>query len=317
MAHAEKSDHVAASISHRTRSTQRSRPQVGARVGAERQEVLVLQRPGRVGLLERPAPLGRLAAGQDTIAHGERARPPFAQAVDVRAARGPQDVQAKRVAPRQQRALERHHGSRAGEAQQEVVGRRVLVAGRRPHLERTAGPAGRELEDVEQVRHEVAGDPQPLVAPRRGAHVARGAVAVEDRDPVRLADHAVAQQLSQPREVRLEAVVVGGVHRDAALDGQALERREVQRSGPDQRLLDEDVLAGPHEVLERVRLGAVGQAQHRGVVVRERDLLQRGVGRARRDRIDRRDDALAGEPHALLPLDAEADDDQPHACGHA
>ena len=114
-------------------------------------------------------------------------------------------------------------------------------------------------------------------------------------------------------EERLEAVVVGRVHRDAALARLALERREIQRPGPDQRLLHEDVLAGAHELREHARLGGVGHAEHHGVVVGARNLLDRRVGRAGRDGIDRRDDAVAGEPHALVALDAEAGDHQPHA----
>jgi hypothetical protein len=194
-----------------------------------------------------------------------------------------------------------------------VVGRGVLVAGGRPQLQWTLGPAGRELEDVEQVRHEVADDPQPLVTPGRRANVTRRAVAVEHRDPVRLADDALAQQRGQVRQMRLEAVVVGGVDDDLLRPRLALEPREVQCPRPDQRLLDQHVLAGVHEVLEHRRLGAVGHAEHHGVVVGERDLLDRGVGRAGRDGIDRGDDALPREPHALVPLDAEAGDHQPHA----
>ena len=79
-----------------------------------------------------------------------------------------------------------------------------------------------------------------------------------------------------------------------------------------QRLLDQHVLAIADAVGEEVDLGLVGDAGQHGVIIRERNVHDRPVARLLVDRIDSRDKVGAGDPAALVTLNAEARDDDPH-----
>src|SRR5690606_26096651 len=92
------------------------------------------------------------------------------------------------------------------------------------------------------MRAQVRQDAGTLIAPGRVAHEARRAVAVEHPAAENPAERALVDQLAHAVEVRLEAMIVGGVADDAVAARARLQIDDGVFVLAPQRLLDEDVL---------------------------------------------------------------------------
>ena len=169
-----------------------------------------------------------------------------------------------------------------------------------------------EATGVEEMRAEIGQHAGALIAPGGIAHQPRRAVAVEHAAGIDRTELAAGDQVPHPHEMRLETVIVGGIANDAIAARQRLERRDFAFVLRPQRLLDQHVFAIADAVGEDIDLGLVGDAGQDGVIVRERNVHDRPVARLLVDRIDRRDKVGAGDPAALVTLNSEARDHDPH-----
>src|SRR5438552_2547754 len=102
-----------------------------------------------------------------------------------------------------------------------MIGRPVLETAHRPDAGVLAPGTEQEQTEVEDMRTEIGEHAQAGVAPRRGAHVAGGAVSIEDPEQVDSAKSVRFKKLLQVHNVRLEAVVIGGVGGHTLSLGQA------------------------------------------------------------------------------------------------
>ena len=74
--------------------------QIGPRGTAKCQKMIVFELPRRVGLLENLDGFFRPSARQHTLADGQRARAPLAQASDVSAAKFAEKIETEGISPR-------------------------------------------------------------------------------------------------------------------------------------------------------------------------------------------------------------------------
>ncbi|CAB4699547.1 unannotated protein [freshwater metagenome] len=272
----------------------------------------ILERPCWIVLHQGHRLLRRAAGGQDACAHREPARPPLAQRFDVRSAVLGQDVAGEVVAPHEQGHLQLDLGARALRADHDVVGSAVLepAGGDDPEiLRRRTEP---EIHRVEQVRTQIRQHAGALVTPLGIAHQAGRAIPVEHAAAMDAAQAARGDQLPHAHEVRLEAVVVGGVAEHALVARNGFELGQLLFVIGPQRLLDQHVLAVAEQVREQLYLGFVGCAYQGRVVIGQRHFLHRLVFGLRMHRIDRTDIVRPGKLPTLVPLYAESDYDHLH-----
>ena len=140
-----------------------------------------------------------------------------------------------------------------------------------------------ESRRIEQMRAEIRQNAGALVAPGRIAHQPRRAVAVEHAAVIERAERAAAIDVAHAHEMRLEAVIVGGVADRAVLLARERSSRLIDSSSArPQRLLHQHVLAVAEQVLEHLDLRLVGNAGQHGVVAAERNVFDAPDIRPRR-----------------------------------
>ena len=216
------------------------------------------------------------------------------------------------VAPGQQGGLELQLRPACLGAEDDVVGRAVLEAVGGDQLEVVVLGSEPEARRVQQVGAEIVQHARAFVAPSRLPHELCRAVAVEQAAAVEPAQAARLHDLPQPHEVRLEAVIIGGVANHALVARQALERRDLIVFRSPERLFDQHVLALADQLGEQRNLRLVGNAAERRVIVGRRHLREVTVICLRQGRVHRCHEVVAGHGTPLAPLDAEADDDYAH-----
>src|SRR6185369_6095112 len=126
------------------------------------------------------------------------------------------------------------------------------------------------------------------------------------------AEFARGKQIAHAHEMRLEAVIVGGVDKDAARTGGAFEPGNILVARGPQRLFDEHVLAVVDAGANEVELRLVWNAGKDGVIAVERYVAQVLVVGLIADRIDRTDVIAARKLFTFAALDAQAGNDHTH-----
>ena len=236
----------------------------------------VFERPGRIGLHERnrspPAGAARQVAG----AQGEGRRPPLAQRLDVGVPLSARTSQVKwlrqessvisssiaAATPREAMTTWSGAGSRTGTPND---------------LELVAEVSEPERAGVEQVRAEVGQHAGALVAPGRIAHQPRGAVAVEHAASIRSLRARRSDELLHAHEVRLEAVVVGGIADDAVLSPPAPSSSSNAACLANKGFSTSTCLPIAEQIGQQLDLRLVRHADQRGVVAAERHVLDAPV----------------------------------------
>jgi len=170
--------------------------------------------------------------------------------------------------------------------------------------------AQQEAAEVQQMAAQVLEHAAARLAPAPDP-VAHRAIAVEHAHAIELADGAVRQQLPEPRDQGLEAVVVGGVPEGAAADA-SRERLGLGAAREQQGLLHQNGLALGEKAADVVQLALIGRRQDHGVVARRRDVLHRARRGAGGDRIHRGGAAASQQPRPALADIAEAHDQVLH-----
>ena len=119
----------------------------------------------------------------------------------------------------------------------------VLEAVNAHELEPVFDIAEPEATGVEEMRAEIGQHARALIAPGGIAHQPRRAIAVEHAAAIDRAEFAAGDEVAHAHEMRLEAVIVGGIADDAIAARQRLECRDFAFVLRPQRLLDQHVLA--------------------------------------------------------------------------
>ena len=154
------------------------------------------------------------------------------------------------------------------------------------------------------MRAEVRDDAAALITPFGIADQPCRSVPVEHAAVVDRTEFARGNQIAHAHEMRLEAVVVGGVDKDAARAGDAFELGNILVARGPQRLFDEDMLAVLDAGANEVELRLVRNTGKDGVVAVERYVAQVFVVGLIADRIDRSDVIAARKPFSFATLDA-------------
>ena len=130
------------------------------------------------------------------------------------------------------------------------------------------------------------------------------------------AQRARLDEIAHAHEMRLEAVIVGGVEHDAFWRARPLQPRERRLVLRDQRLFDKRVLAMFDEIAEQSRSSAASgmQSSAASYASSETSADPRKSASGLRRSTDA-DKVGAGEAPALVALDAEPDDNDAHRIG--
>src|SRR5713101_3059786 len=142
----------------------------------------------------------------------------------------------------------------------DVVGRAVLEAMDAYESELVRDVPEPKPTSIEEMRAEIGQHPGALIPPSRIPNEPRCAIAVEHAAGIDRAQFPRRDQIPHTHEVRLEAMIIGGVANNAALARQRLEPGDVALVLGPQRLLDQHVLAVLHAIGEELDLGFVGDA---------------------------------------------------------
>ena len=220
-------------------------------------------------------------------------------------ARAPEHLDAKRVLPEDIADLE-DHPAIGGSEEPVVEGARLD----RPQVQEHVALAlvAQEIAaEVEKMAAEVLQDPAPGFAPGTEP-LAHRAIAVEHAHAVELADGARVEQLLEPHDRGLEAVIVRGIP-DGAAARAGGERLGLVAAREEERLFHQDRLAFREEAADIVELGRIrGGHDHRVVRVGV-DLVHRPHGGPGRHRIHRGGAARPQKSRAARADIAEADDE--------
>ena len=162
------------------------------------------------------------------------------------------------------------------------------------------------------MRAEIGQNTGALITPSGIAHEPRRAVTVEHPAGIDRTEFAAGDEVTHAHEVRLEAVIVGGIANDAVAPRERLEAGDFGFVFRPQWLLDQHVLAIVEAVGENVDLGLVRDAGQDRVVVRERNIRDRPVTCVLVHRIDSCDKVGARDSAALVTLNTETGDHDPH-----
>ncbi len=164
-----------------------------------------------------------------------------------------------------------------------------------------------EAAGIEQMRSEIGQHAGALIAPGGIAHQPRRAVAVEHAAGIDRAERARRDAIAHAHEMRLEAMIIGGVDHDAARAGVRLEVEDVLVAVDPERLFDEHAFAVFDAIAEHRRLRLVRDAGEHRVIGGERHILDVLVVRVGAKRIDEADEIVRRRLAALRAL-------HPHAC---
>ena len=195
----------------------------------------------------------------------------------------------------------------------DVVRAAVLETVRRHDGKFIADVAEPEARRIEHMRAEVVEDAGAPIAPLGIAHKPRRAVAVEHAAAIDCAERAGRDEVAHAHEMRLEAVIVGDVEHHAFCARLLLEAFQRRLVRPPQRLFDKRVLAVGDADSRAVRpLAQSGTQSSAASNESSGDLAQvPKVGFGIAD-IHGADEIGPREAPALVTLDAEPDDDDPH-----
>ncbi len=159
---------------------------------------------------------------------------------------------------------------------------------------------------------EIGEDAQPFVAPGRIADIARRPVAVKESGQVNPAEALRLQNGFHVRDMRFEAMVVGGVTGSLVRAPSAMQFLNLLRAAQ-QRFFDQRMFAVAEQVAQNGEFCLVRNADKRGVIRLERHFLDRLVIGTLRHRIDDRHHLISGDRAALAALHPETDDRESHS----
>src|SRR5258708_966637 len=177
-----------------------------------------------------------------------------------------EEIASKVIAPAEQRHLKLEPGLALVRAEDDVIRRAVLEMIARDDGEILGELAEPETGRVEEMRAEIRQHAGALIAPRRVADQPCSAVAVEHAAAVEAAKLSRGDELAHAHEMRLKAMVVGGVADCAGALGERFERRNLCIFLGPQRLLDQHMLTVAEQIRQQLELRLVW-ATHQGTII--------------------------------------------------